>query len=182
MPRPVGQGHGKSKIGELVTRKTKRGYSCRINLKNHMDDVNRSVEETRPRFPGSVLVQWNHKRKGNDNRIEAMHGITKPPLTVQFASSGDQSWVGDDTPRSRRISQPLGGKLTPLTLPDHYLSSLKYTYSRFKFAFPAYCSSVSTTTFGLGIFQTLSLCLTPYCFWPRNSLCDERSDAVDYCP
>lgn len=40
------------------------GYAdgpSRINLMNHMDEMNCSVEETQPPFPGSVLAHWNHE-------------------------------------------------------------------------------------------------------------------------
>lgn len=116
--------------------------------------MNCSVDETQSPFPASVLAQWNREWNGSNNRTGAVYGITNLLLSVQVASRSDQSWVGDipHAPRgsanylkASRFHWPsliFEGVICPL-------SSLKYVYSRFRFAFTACCASVSTTTWGL---------------------------------
>lgn len=126
---------------------------CRIHLKNLLNGWHKLLlDETQPPFPGSELAQWNHGWNGNDSRIGARHGITKPLLSVQVARNSDQSWVGDIPQAPGQSANHLEASRFHwpfLIIEGVVIWPLKYTYSRLRFPFPACCASVSTTIRGL---------------------------------
>lgn len=148
-----------------------KGYAdgpSRMNLINPMDEMNCSGRKL------SLLFQAQCLLSGIMNEMELIAGlelclwslnhywVLRLPAIMTNSELVRYPLLQENQPITWRQVNSFGP--TQLLRENNYLSSLKYVYSRFRFA---YLLAV------LGIywlFYTQSLCLTPYSFWPRTHL------------